>query len=44
MFQKIVTIVFYLAICLWAFGVGFSFLLPILGICALLLAVFQLMG
>jgi hypothetical protein len=39
MFLKITVIVFYIAIALWAFGVGFPYLMPIIGIAALILAI-----
>ena len=43
MFIKIVTVVFYAAIALWAFGVGVPLLLPVIGICAAILAVVHAM-
>ena len=39
MFLKIVNIVFYAGIALWAFGVAFPFLMIIIGVCALILAI-----
>jgi len=39
MFIKIVTIVFYVAITLWAFEISFPFLMIVLGICSLILAI-----
>ena len=39
MFGKIVTIVFYAALALWAFGVAFPWLMMIIGVCAVILAV-----
>jgi hypothetical protein len=44
MFIKIVTIVFYAAIALWAFGAAFPLLMPILGLSALILVVAQFMN
>jgi hypothetical protein len=43
MFIKIVTIIFYAGIALWAFGVGFPFLMVIIGICAAILAIVHAM-
>lgn len=43
MFLKITTIVFYTGIALWAFHIGFPYLMPIIGLAALVLAVAQLM-
>lgn len=39
MFLKIVTIVFYAGIALWAFHVAVPLLLPIIGLCAAILAI-----
>lgn len=39
MFIKIITVVFYAAIALWAFGVAFPWLMLIIGICAAILAI-----
>lgn len=39
MLLKIISVLFYLMIALWAFGVGFPYLMLILGICALVLAI-----
>jgi hypothetical protein len=39
MFVKLVTIVFYLAVMLFAFGVSFPYLMLILGVCAAILAI-----
>ncbi len=36
---KAATIVFYAMIALWAFSVNFPFLMPILGICAIILLI-----
>jgi hypothetical protein len=44
MFLKIVTIVFYAAIALFAFGVAFPYLMPILGLAALILVIAQFMS
>jgi len=42
MFAKIVTIVFYVGLALFFFGISFPFLEIIIGICALILAVLGL--
>ncbi len=39
MFVKLVTIVFYLAVACFALGWDFPWLMPVLGVCALILAI-----
>ena len=39
MFLKITTIVFYVMISLWAFHVGFPYLMPLIGLTAAILAI-----
>lgn len=43
MIMKIITVLFYLMLALQAFGIGFPYLLLVLGVCAAILAVAALM-